>query len=119
MPKLIPILIGYSLLVLFMLWTAQASAGLRLTWDYPAAPTDLAGFKVFVNDIMIHDVQNPDARSADIEPELQDADNIITMTAYDLAGGESAKSEPCVFNPAPDAPVNVTVHADTVTINIK
>jgi hypothetical protein len=119
MPKILPILIFYGIIVSFLIWAGMAGAA-TLTWDYPDPPTDLAGFKVYVGDDPdpVKDIQDPLARSAPLFVPMEDGNNTITMTAYDTAGQESKKSEPCIYNPDPPAPVKITIDTETVIINI-
>jgi len=116
MPKILSILIFYGIVISILLWTGMAGAA-TVSWDQDIV-TDLAGFKIYVNGEMAKDVADPTARSAELFSFWLDGNNTVTMTAYDSAGQESLKSEPCIYNPAPISPVNVIIKAETVVINI-
>lgn len=112
--------IGIILAILF-LWVSTAGAGTMLRWDYPDPPSDLAGFKVYLNEetVAFKDIQDPEARSISLSSaSWDDANNTVIMTAYDTAGQESARSEPCAYNPVPIPVTNVTIKTEVVNIYI-
>ena len=94
------------------------AGAVTLSWDKDIVETDLAGFKIYVNGEVAKDVTDPAARSAELFSFWLDGNNTVTMTAYDSAGQESPQSEPAHYNPPPTAAGNVTIHAETVIINI-
>lgn len=99
-------------LVLIFCLSAGISYGyeqkLEFTWSY-FSPIDLAGFKIYQDDIMIADIPDPDTRVLLGTFEVTGASQAYTITAYDQGGQESPKSGPYSVDPPPGGVTGFTV----------
>lgn len=109
-------------LAIFSCWTVYDAYGqewVTVAWDHSGA-TDLAGFDLRVNkdDSALINVQGADVREWSGTITLRDGNNTLDMRAKDKAGQVSGWSEPCYYDPIPNAPVGVTVTVKvTVVVN--
>lgn len=84
---------------------------ITVSWEYPEAPPDLAGFRVYLDDNMIQEFANPGARSWTANISMAEGDHDFEMTAYDTAGNESSRSDAVTYshNGPPVTPVNISI----------
>lgn len=98
------------LMVLNMPGTAYAyQQRLHFTWEYPAAPVDLAGFKIYQDSVLIATISDTTAREYIAPVEVTGSAQAYTITAYDKGGSESPKSAPLPFDPPPGGVSGFTV----------
>ena len=79
-----------------------------VTWTYDNPPSDLAGFHLYLNGTQVQDLNVPTARSWTGTLDLQDGDNEVGVSAYDVAGNESEQST-ATFNPPPHKPGTIVI----------
>lgn len=108
--------IGTCLLVvalLLVIWSLAKGSeyDIQASW-IPNIETDLAGYKLYLNDQVIADITAPTTQwsgTVDLAYEL----NVFELTAYDQAGNESGRSDSYGIDPAPAKPIGFTI---TITI---
>jgi hypothetical protein len=101
--------IFFAVALLLSTIPAQA-ADLTFVWNYPDPATDLKGFKVYQEAVMIKDISDSTARTTTVTiDDLGTGKTCFALTAYDLAGQESAKSNPACTDLVPGSPINLTV----------
>ncbi len=101
-PLAVGMLLGFS--------PSRATAGVKnmhIEWQYDTSLPGLAGFRIYQDGQLIHQVPDPSALAADITVTFT-GDATFTMTAYDTDGVESPPSEPYLVrysdvNTAPQA----------------
>jgi len=86
---------------------------LHLEWLYDTSQPGLAGYRVYQDGRLVWEVHDPAALAADITILLDNSPSLITLTAYNTAGNESAPSAPYALSldslaggtptPTPDA----------------
>ena len=84
-----------------------------ITWTYENAPSDLAGFHLYLNGTQVQDLNVPTATSWTGTVDLVDGANTIELAPYDTAGQEGPKSDPYQLNydaPPQTAPVITDAH---------
>jgi len=103
----------FGIALLFAGLCLAFQAPVKISWD-PNAETDLAGYKIYLNDNLIADVP-ADQTSWTGQIAMSDDMNVIVMTAYDDAGQESGESDSALWgegldpNPKPGCPHNITI----------
>ncbi|MEJ2690416.1 MAG: thrombospondin type 3 repeat-containing protein [Deltaproteobacteria bacterium] len=113
--RTIPVLIGAFLLTVAFFSQPLALYGavaktLHIEWSYDTSIPGLAGYRIYQNGVRVLEIQNPAAQAADVTLMLSDPPtSIITMTAFDTLGQESAPSAPY--------PVAQAVDSDSDGIN--
>lgn len=81
-----------------------AQYNVTMTWEYPDAPTDLAGYEVQVNDTVADTTIGPDQLTWNGILELNDGDNAFAVRAVDEIGQRSEWSGSVGHNPTPGLP---------------
>ncbi len=100
----------FLVLALLMSAIPAQAADLTFIWEYPDLATDLKGFKVYQEAVMIKDISDSTARTTTVTiDDLGSGKTCFALTAYDLAGQESAKSNPACTDLVPGSPINLTV----------
>ncbi len=100
----------FLLLAMLFAGIAPASAAVKnmhIEWQYDTSLPGLAGFRIYQDGVMIHEVPDPTALAADITVTFV-GDANFTMTAFDTDGVESVHSDPYLvrysdINTAPQA----------------
>jgi hypothetical protein len=93
-----------------MLAIPAQAADLTFVWEYPDPTPDLKGFKVYQEAVMIKDISNSTARTTAVTiDDLGTGKTCFALTAYDLAGQESIKSNSACTDLVPGSPINLTV----------
>lgn len=98
-------LIVVALFTTLLFFNSNAPADQKqvsITWTYENAPSDLAGFHLYLNGTQVQDLNVPTATSWTGTLDLQDGENILELAPYDAAGQEGIKSAP--YNLQYDAP---------------
>lgn len=74
----------------------------NITMDYQDPPTDLAGYNVYINNVLADTVysQTP-VTSWGTTVDMDDGNNTFEVTSFDTAGQESPKSNSESFDPPP------------------
>ncbi len=81
-------------LCLFIAMPAEAAVKtMHIEWDYDTTLPGLAGYRIYQDGVMIHQVTDPTILTADITVTFT-GDSNFTMTAFDTDGIESAHSDP-------------------------
>ena len=86
---------------------------ISMSWTYSNAPSDLAGFHLYINDQLVQDINVPGATSWTGPATLNDGTNKFELAPYDDAGQEGPKSAPYNFDwnaPPDNAPTITDVH---------
>ena len=86
---------------------------INITWTYDNAPSDLAGFHLYLNGTQIQDLNVPSARAWTGTVDLQDGANTIELAPYDAASQEGPKSDPYTLDydaPPQTAPTITDAH---------
>ena len=78
-------------------FSRAADPHVYIAWTYPSPPSDLAGFRLYVNGSQVEEFGVPTATSWSGPLILVDGNNTFEMTAYDAAGQESEKTAPFVL----------------------
>lgn len=91
------------LLIFAISTSAQASVinkQLHFEWDYDLSiPEDIAGYKIYQNGQSISTIDEYTTLTLDLNVALKtDTANTFTITAFDMAGDESAHSGPYVID---------------------
>jgi hypothetical protein len=104
------ILIAFILLMIAPLVAAAEVRSVHAEWtmDEPVA-TDLAGFRVYVDNALVIDIADPAARSCDFDLDVLGPEISFTMTSYDETGQESNHSEAVIRDPTPGIPISFTI----------
>jgi PKD repeat protein len=94
--KIYHILIFFSFFLLISPLTSFADLNktINIKWQYFVSFPDLAGYHIYQNNELIHEIYNPLTLNLDMEVLLETGENLFTITAFDIAGNESAKSRP-------------------------
>jgi hypothetical protein len=81
-----------------------AQYNVTMAWEYPDAPTDLAGYEVQVNDVVADTTIGPDQLTWNGVLELSDGDNTFAVRAFDEIGQRGEWSDSVGHNPTPGLP---------------
>ena len=96
------------ILLMTVLMAGVAIAGqhsVTVAWEYPDAPTDLAGYELQINGTLLEVTIEPDQLSWSGTLELSDGANTFVVRAFDDAEQRGSWSEPAGFDPVPGPPV--------------
>jgi hypothetical protein len=105
--RILQIVIPLLLLMPAVLFGAEIRH-VRVTWEYDESIENVAGFRLYNNGNIICATSDPLNRAMECNPLLEPGQAIFTMTAYDLAGNESAHSSSLTMA-VPDANIIPTI----------
>ena len=88
---LLPLAVGLALSLCSPV--SAAVKNMHIEWQYDTSLPGLAGFRIYQNGTLIHEIADPTALTADITVTFT-GDATFTMTAFDTDGLESPPSEP-------------------------
>jgi hypothetical protein len=84
--------------------SAAVTKTLHIEWAYDTSFPDLAGYRIYQDGIQVLEISDPFALAADVTLLLENpSTSLITMTAFDVYGQESAPSEPYPLAQAEDS----------------
>ena len=101
--------LGWIIAFAFLLCIPASAATLSISWD-ANTEADLAGYQVYIDQAAPVDVGLVNLYQVEITPSEGQA-YAVQVTAYDLTGNESEKSEvaTCVYDTPPAAPTGLKV----------
>ena len=80
-----------------------------LTMDYPEPPSDLAGYNIYLNDVIIETINSvTPITSWGATVDLLDGDNTFEVTSFDDMNQESPKGNKKITNPPPAVGPQIT-----------
>jgi hypothetical protein len=91
--RILQLVIPLLLLMPAVLFGAEVRH-VRVTWEYDGSIENVAGFRLYNDGNIICATNDPLSRAMECNPLLESGPASFTMTAYDLAGNESAHSSP-------------------------
>ena len=100
---------GWMIGILVLCCSIASAATLSISWD-ANTEEDLAGYQVYIDQAAPVDVGLVTAYQVEITPS-EGQTYAVQVTAYDLTGNESEKSEvaTCVYDTPPAAPTGIKV----------
>lgn len=78
-------------------FSRASDPNIHVAWTYSDPPSDLAGFRLYVNGVATEDFDVPTATSWSGPVVLMDGNNTFELAAYDNAGQEGGKSAVFIF----------------------
>lgn len=89
-----------ALILLCPAWTMATPQSIHVKWEYtPPAEPAVTGFRLYQEEVAVHDWAGPDLRAGDATVELTATINNFTLTATFSDATESQHSAPFAFNP--------------------
>jgi len=83
---------------------AAVTKTLHIEWAYDTSFPDLAGYRIYQDGIEVLEISEPATLAADVTLLLENPlTSLITMTAFDRFGNESAQSEPYPLSQTTDS----------------
>ena len=63
------------------------SKNLHLEWSYDTSLQGLAGYRIYLGNVMVKEVNDPKALTSGIVVDLESGINLISMSAFSQTGG--------------------------------